>query len=208
MKLKRQAIVNIITPVVERLGYHYMEDISGNTPIVFAKKSKDDLYFFILVGGVSSVNGSFSIELILSPSTNAGLKGLDIPGNNIRQFPKSFWTAEMLSEDSTFTESLTHKENEMLNDETLIEELKKSKKLLLEVQLEKWVISWYQEKDESQLPLLSFIRYTPKESAGSIDLKWYVVAEVVLRVTWMPIDKDRVHSLATQAYWRHCLEST
>ena len=114
----------------------------------------------------------------------------------------------MLSEDSTLAESLTHKENEMLNDETLIEELKQSKKLLLEVQLEKWVISWYQEKDESQLPLLSFIRYTPKESAGSIDLKWYVVAEVVLRVTWMPIDKDRVYSLATQAYWRHCLEST
>ena len=94
----------------------------------------------------------------------------------------------------------------MLLDEAMIIALKQSKKMFLEVQLEKWVISWYHTKEDSQLPLMSFVRYTPKESAGSIDQKWFIIAEVILRVTWLPIDKDRVCSLATQSYWKFCLD--
>lgn len=207
MKSKRQAIVSIINPVIEKLGFHYMEDNSENTPIVFAKRSKSDLYFLILVGRVMSGTESFSIEITLSPSTNAELKGRDIPDRCTRRLDKYIWTAEMLSKDSALTESIILAETEMLQDETMTKELKQSKKLLLEVQLENWVISWHRDKDESHLPLLGFIQFTPKEAAGGIDLKWFVVAEVILKVTWMPIDKDRVHSLATQAYWKYYLDS-
>lgn len=207
MRATRKAISSIIRPIVENLGYHYMEDNSGNTCIVFAKKSNNDLYSLILAGRVMSGDGSFSIEISLSPSTNPGLKGRDIPSSSIRQLGALFWTVDMLSKDSLLSECISIAENEMLLDEVMIIELKQSKKLLLEVQLEKWVISWYNEKEESQLPLFSFIQYTPKESIDGIDIKWFVVAEIVLRLTWVPMNKDRIYSLATQAYWKYSLDS-
>ena len=207
MKLKRQAIVNTLSPIVEKSGYSYMIDEEGNTPVVFAKKCTEKLYFSLLIGGEVSNDGAFSIEISLSSSTNAGLKGRDIPSRSICRLGESFWTTEMLSDDSELIESITLAESHMLQDTTMIKELEQSKKLMLETQLEKWVISWYHEKEESKLPLLSFVRFTPKEPVDDIDLKWFVIAEIVLRVTWMQTDKRRVSSLGIQAFWKECLDA-
>ena len=207
MKYKFQTILKTVYPAIEKLGYSYLKDIAVGAPLVFAKKSKDDLFFILLIGREISDKDFFSIEISLSPSLNAGLTGRDIPSCSIRPLGVKFWTLEMLSINSSLTDCITHAESEMLLDEAMIKELKRSKKLLYEVQLEKWVISCYHEKEESQLPLLDFIQYTPKESVGCIDLKWFIVAEVVLMMTWLRLDRDRVSLLATQAYWKDYLES-
>lgn len=223
MVLKKRAIVKIVYPIIKELGYSYLNGIVSDIPIVFAKKVPGELYLFLLIGRVLSENGCFSIEMSLSPSTNAGLTGRDIPvlssrrlediipiGEKYYSLKKNtegvVWTIDMISNSSSFAECVSFAELSILRDSEMIEALRRSKKLLLEVQVEKWVISWYHEKEESQLSL-EFLQYTPKEGMSDIPLKWFLVAEEILMTAMLDRDKKRVYSLAIQSYWKDYLDS-
>ena len=114
MKYKFQTILNTVYPAIEKLGYSYLKDIAVGAPLVFAKKSKDGLFFILLIGREISDKDFFSIEISLSPSLNAGLTGRDIPSCSIRPLRVKFWTLEMLSINSSLTDCITHAESEML----------------------------------------------------------------------------------------------
>ena len=223
MALKQETIMKTISREIQDLGYTYMKELVSGVPVVFGKRVCEDMYLFLLVGRERIGNNCLSIEMSISLSTNAFMLGRDIPSASIRRLDVIlkeesnrffverdtglFMSEEKVSNTTSLSNSVAIAETDILRDSRMIESLRKSKKLLVESQLEKWVICYY-NKDISQLPFREFLNYTPSKPVDDIPMKWFFASDVVhFLIPWNRQEKDSVYYLALQSYWKDYLDS-
>ena len=223
MKLNKESFLQAISPVMDHLGYYYLKNLIETPPIFLGKRVSKESYLFLIIGREGFEKDHISIEMSLSFSTNPLLTGKDIPANNIlrvdvipvekgellieKETDNSIWSLDKFSKTSDFYNSVTIAESCLLRDIAIKEALTRSKKMKMEVQMEEWVIDWYYNKDEAQLPLKEFLQYVPKEPVEDIPIKWFIVSEIIIKITWINCNKQQVFALAIQSYWKDYLDS-
>lgn len=223
MALKQITIVKTISKEIKDLGYTYLKELVSGVPVVFGKRVCEDMYLFLLVGRERIGKNCLSIEMSISLSANAFMLGRDIPSASIRRLDVIlkeesnhffverdtwlFMPDEKIANTASLLKSVVNAEADILKDSRMIESLRKSKKILVEIQLEKWVISYY-NKDVSQVPFREFLNYTPPKPVEDIPMKWFFASDVVhFLIPWNRQEKDSVYYLAIQSYWKYYLDS-
>ncbi len=215
MKLTKQKLISFLKPALTNMGYSEFKDSSTGSQGLYVKKING---MYLCLGTIISryEDAQFSASFYLSKTTRWGSIWDDIPRNSYQRISfflkegerelllneddhkgfDAWWDASDESNISNFLKVVEITESRFINQNTLIDEINRSKEVIRLSNLVKDTIAAIKSGK-----IGNNFDFLPNKEIDEVPMIWFKAAELTLKKNQEVLNKNLVKLLATDS-WR------